>query len=142
MDLGIVLVCMLFLAMFDVAITTRVYGTADHPLYWIFRYMVYLPICVVLTIWLDTRRALLGLLLVDYLAFGLEDTLYYLLQLTLPVRYKGISIGQIWEPHWSDVLKINVIGIVFMLILISLMQRRESKRFHSRSQSCVCAHQG
>jgi hypothetical protein len=52
-------------------------------------------------------------------AFGVEDTAFYLLQLKLPVYYVGVSILGIWEPNRDIVLALNLVAVIIVLIIES-----------------------
>ena len=49
-----------------------------------------------------------------FFIFGLEDTLFYALQGYLPQQYPGIQILGIWEPLMSQVLPINLLGVILI----------------------------
>ena len=50
--------------------------------------------------------------------FGVEDTLYYLLQGYLPSHYSGVAILGIYEPSLLLVLGINVVGLLFSVMFV------------------------
>jgi hypothetical protein len=51
-----------------------------------------------------------------FFLFGLEDTLFYLLQGFLPVQYLGVHVLGIWEPSMVQVLQLNFLGLIIMLV--------------------------
>jgi hypothetical protein len=52
-------------------------------------------------------------------AFGVEDTAFYLLQLKLPMYYVGVSILGISEPNRHIVLALNLVAVIIVLIIES-----------------------
>ena len=58
-------------------------------------------------------------------AFGLEDTLYYLLQDKLPTIYTGINILWFSEPTRFTVLALNVFAIALVLVSTGIWQHSE-----------------
>ena len=67
-----------------------------------------LVVPVVVAIWMRSRFPLYIPLLI---AFGLEDTAFYSLQLKAPAYYVGISILGIWEPRRDLALTLNLLGV-------------------------------
>ena len=65
-----------------------------------------------------------------FFIFGLEDTLFYVLQGYLPLQYPGISILGIWEPLLVQVLPINLVG--FSLILVFTLNIGNVSQFIKR----------
>ena len=53
-----------------------------------------------------------------YFVFGLEDTIFYGLQGSLPKQYPGIQILGIWEPVLDQALQFNVLGLTIILVYI------------------------
>ena len=51
-----------------------------------------------------------------YFLFGLEDTAFYLLQGSLPVKYLGIHVLGVWEPSMVQVLQLNFVGLIIILV--------------------------
>lgn len=50
-------------------------------------------------------------------AFGLEDTAFYSLQLKMPTYYVGISILGIWEPKRDVALILNLLGVLIVVVI-------------------------
>jgi len=76
--------------------------------------IILLPITVAIR--LQTHLPLYVPLLV---AFGLEDTAFYMLQLRLPMYYVGVSILGIWEPNRDIVLMLNLFAVVIVAMIES-----------------------
>ena len=56
-----------------------------------------------------------------FFLFGLEDTLFYALQGSLPVRYWGVMVMGVWEPSLWFVLQVNVVGLFLMVLVVAGM---------------------
>jgi hypothetical protein len=54
-------------------------------------------------------------------AFGIEDTMFYLLQFKLPVRYVGVEILGVWEPSFATALTFNLLGLVLICLLLMML---------------------
>lgn len=50
-------------------------------------------------------------------AFGLEDTAFYSIQLKMPAYYVGISILGIWEPKRDAALVLNLLGVLVVVVI-------------------------
>ena len=63
-----------------------------------------------------------------FFQFGLEDTLFYWLQLKNPPIYWGVTILTVFEPTWNLVLFFNVVGLIFIILFYKfvgkLMKRK------------------
>jgi len=94
--------------------------------------IVVLPIAVAIRI-----RTHLPLYIPLLVAFGLEDTAFYLLQFQLPMYYVGVSILGIWEPGRDVVFMLNLLGMSIAAIIESvyrvsdLGRKITSKGLHS-----------
>ena len=66
-------------------------------------------------------RSFMPLAIIVAFVFGIEDTVFYMLQFTLPARYLGVEILGIWQPSLTTGLAFNLLG----LILIGLCQSAE-----------------
>ena len=77
--------------------------------------IVALPIAVAIRM-----RSHLPLFIPLLVAFGLEDTAFYLLQLQLPMYYVGVSILGVWEPNREVVFMLNLLGMSIAVIIESV----------------------
>jgi hypothetical protein len=54
--------------------------------------------------------------------FGLEDTLFYLLQGYLPMQFLGVRIAGMYEPYLNQVIVLNLIGLVLFIVMTKLIR--------------------
>ena len=76
------------------------------------------------------QKRLIPLVCWIYFLTGLEDSLFYLFQFGyLPVKYFGISLlGFIPEPDQDTYLFINMLGIIFMLEYLAILDKISKSR--------------
>ena len=119
------------LTILDICVVETVYrplGRWDviwqyHYLYW--SLIIILPIL--------TSILLKNIILIAtwiFFIFGLEDTLFYILQGYLPKIYYGVTICGIYEPKVSQVLMFNNIGIFLMLVYFLFVVKLNNRNFY------------
>ena len=71
-------------------------------------------------------RSFIPLAIIVAFVFGIEDTVFYMLQFTLPARYVGVEILGVWEPSLTTGLAFNLLGLMVIGLCKSaeLMYRR------------------
>ena len=76
-----------------------------HEIYFI----LYLATSVAMSLKL---RSFIPLAIIVAFIFGIEDTVFYMLQFTLPARYLGVEILGVWEPSLTTGLAFNLLGLI------------------------------
>lgn len=85
-----------------------------HQIYSILWISLPLLLCVRL------RRILPASVIVAFL-FGIEDTMFYLLQLRSPSPvYPGVAILGIWEPTLQTGLAVNLLGLIMIWMVMRI----------------------
>ena len=81
-------------------------------------YLVFGTLVVLLPLMVAARmQTHLPLYIPILVAFGLEDTAFYSLQLKMPTYYVGISILGIWQPDRGVALVLNLLGVLTVVVI-------------------------
>jgi hypothetical protein len=105
---------------------------------WQYHAFVFLPLGLVLFAFCAKRNIWEGLAFAGFMFFGLEDTLFYLLNPSfglrgqMPPKYWGVTILGVNEPSLLQIAVINVIGLALILALLKA-RNLEFKRVSVRS---------
>jgi len=75
-------------------------------------------------------RSFVPLAIIVAFVFGIEDTVFYMLQFTLPARYLGVEILGVWQPSLTTGLAFNLLGLIAIGLCKSaqLMYRRTTSQ--------------
>jgi len=121
------------LTLLDIIVVESYYRPADawtsiwlwHSLY----FVLYVGIPVLMSMRL---RSLIPVSVIIAFAFGIEDTVFYALQSTLPPRYIGVEILGVWEPSLATALTFNLLGLIFICLFLTIVWAFENRqRFRS-----------
>ena len=116
--LALIILC-LSLTLLDIAVVENFYRpicqtSEDWQIIWKW-HAIYISLIVILPLLTAIKqKSFIPLGAWLFFLFGLEDTLFYALQGFLPQQYWGIQILGIWEPLLSQVLPINLFGLIII----------------------------
>lgn len=126
---GLTLVYLFVLTGLDILVVegyyrpTGTWGTISvwHlPLWWIG--FITLPLILALS-----AQSIIPLWLPVAAKFGVEDTLYYMMQLRLPEKYQGVSILGIWEPSLFIGIMLTLVGVSILPCFVLTQTILESR---------------
>jgi phosphoglycerol transferase MdoB-like AlkP superfamily enzyme len=94
-------------------------------------HIIYFILYVGIVIFMALRlRSLIPLSIIIAFVFGIEDTIFYALQSTLPARYVGVEILGVWQPSSATALTFNLLGLILICLFLVTVSNFE----HSKSR--------
>ena len=75
-------------------------------------------------------RSLIPLSIIIAFTFGIEDTMFYALQSTLPARYIGVEILGVWQPSLATALAFNLLGLILICLFLVTASSYEHRQRH------------
>ena len=118
---GLTVLVFLLLTLLDIIVVEGYYRpTAAWGSIWFWHYL-YFILYVGIPIFMALKlRSFVPLSMIVAFAFGIEDTLFYVLQFRLPATYVGVEILGVWEPSFTTGLIFNLIGLTVIGLCTSV----------------------
>ena len=109
---GLTVLVFLLLTVLDIIVVEGYYRpTGSWGSIWFWHYL-YFILYVGTSMFMALKlRSFIPLSIIVAFVFGVEDTLFYVLQFTLPASYVGVEILGVWEPNLTTGLIFNLVGL-------------------------------
>ena len=121
----------LLLTLLDIIVVESYYRpTGAWSSIWLW-HSIYFILYVGIPILMSLRlRSLIPLSIIIAFTFGIEDTMFYALQSTLPARYIGAEILGVWQPSLATALTFNLLGLVLICLFLVAASSYEHRQRH------------
>ena len=70
--------------------------------------------------------------------YGVEDTVFYLVQGIIPAKFTGAFLCSFWEPTWNQVIFLNINGLIISAVFLYILHKGMERKAQTILQRILC----